>query len=538
MGIQGPLTAQALGRSPYDQDVVPGEGEDDPNTPNQQYDSRGRPINPETKRINRDIVRAHNEVMLVVGVAEPDNPHAASELEEKRQHYAYESHLGQRMIWATNRCFEMVGVFGVAGLRQRLLVYSKFSQIPCYELWQSRWDLSPVRDMFPGVPSSLLAHYIERRFLPPWTPWESSSGIKEKMARYCWKYFQIHLELFAIYQRLGLVSRYQLLPTWRFFIPFTQDSPINPMQPLTGYTPSAIMQWVGGVFISAAPVLAWAAIQSLWISLRPFFWGSILPHLPNPMRTGRGIEPLPPPVAQEAEVTPAEQEERAAQPGAESEAATTTPSRDAEDHNPTSPEDERSEPPVLSRRQSTVSAGINNEYDSDDDLHDVVSATLISFDVEATEATDLPQGLWSAELRPSTGPENSRVPLAPIYLATELSNLPSVLAAKVLSYSVIRVVLAPAEAMTLRLIARSFCLRNGLPVEGIQGSGLLQGANFTWLVNFLCVELTWLSLSGEIWSAASAISTWLHKSEEEWKEFEGKEWGDWLGPWFTSETYC
>ncbi|KAI6783021.1 uncharacterized protein J7T54_002183 [Emericellopsis cladophorae] len=458
MGIQGPLTAQALGRSPYDQDVVSGEGEVDPNTPNQQYDSRGRHINPETKRINRDIVRAHNEVMLVVGVAEPDNPHTASELEEKRQHYAYESHLGQRMIWATNRCFEMVGVFGVAGLRQRLLV--------------SKSDAP-----------NLLAHYIERRFLPPWTPWESSSGVKEKMARYCWKYLQIHLELFAIYQRLGLVSKYQLLPTWRFFIPFTQDSPITPMQSLTGYTPSAIMQW-------------------------------------------------------ETEVTPPEQEERAAQPGAESEAVTTTPSGDAEDHNPASPEGEPNEPPVLSRRQSTVSAGINNEYDSDDDLHDVVSATLISFDVEATETTDLPQGLWSAELRPSTGPENSRVPLAPTYLATELSNLPSVLAAKVLSYSAIRVVLAPAEAMTLRLIARSFCLRNGLPVDGIRGIGLMQGANFTWLVNFLCVELTWLSLSGEVWSAASAISAWLHKSEEEWKDFEGKEWGDWLGPWYTSETYC
>lgn len=62
--------------------------------------------------------------MLVVGVAEPENPHSATELESKRQHDAYETTLGFRLIWATKRCVEMVGVFGVNGLRQRILVGS------------------------------------------------------------------------------------------------------------------------------------------------------------------------------------------------------------------------------------------------------------------------------------------------------------------------------------------------------------------------------------------------------------------------------
>jgi hypothetical protein len=72
--------------------------------------------------MNKDIIRAHNEVMLVVGVAEPENPHSAPEYESRRQHDAYETGLGVRLIWATKRCVEMVGVFGVNGLRQRVLV--------------------------------------------------------------------------------------------------------------------------------------------------------------------------------------------------------------------------------------------------------------------------------------------------------------------------------------------------------------------------------------------------------------------------------
>lgn len=122
MGMQGPLTAQALGRSPYDPEPAEGEGDENPAATNQQYDVRGRPINPETKRINRNCIRAHNEVMLAVGVAEPEDSQTAQEYESNRQHDAYETNIGIRLIWASKRCIEMVGVFGINGLRQRILV--------------------------------------------------------------------------------------------------------------------------------------------------------------------------------------------------------------------------------------------------------------------------------------------------------------------------------------------------------------------------------------------------------------------------------
>lgn len=129
MGIHGPLTAQALGRSPYDPEPVEGDGlgstasgDEDDGEYVQQYDGRGRPINPETKRRNRDLIRAHNEVMLAVGVAEAENPQSAAENEDNRQHDAYETNIGIRLIWASKRCIEMAGVFGINGLRQRILV--------------------------------------------------------------------------------------------------------------------------------------------------------------------------------------------------------------------------------------------------------------------------------------------------------------------------------------------------------------------------------------------------------------------------------
>lgn len=108
-----------------------GEGPDDGQESTQQYDHRGRPINPESKRINKDIIRSHNEVMLVVGVAEPENPQSEPEAELKRQHFAYEEDIGTRVIWATKRCIDAVGIFGATGFRQRILVSPQAQDVVC-----------------------------------------------------------------------------------------------------------------------------------------------------------------------------------------------------------------------------------------------------------------------------------------------------------------------------------------------------------------------------------------------------------------------
>ncbi|VUC24649.1 unnamed protein product [Clonostachys rosea] len=520
MGMQGPLTAQALrkGRSPYD-DVVQGEGEDENHEPRQQYDHRGRPINPESKRINRDMIRSHNEVMLVVGVAEPENPPTApGEAELKRQHSEYEETTGSRLAWAAKRFIHGIGLFGLTGARERVLVYKRYSDTPFRDLYRmTRMKFSVSQYMFPGAPAGLLAQYFEQRFTPPWQVYDDFT-FKTYCMHEAWYYVIDHLQLYASFQRLGLISSTQLLPSWRYFIPFTDDSPMQCPPPLEDLTPQSLLQWVGGVLVSVTPFLLWTITQRLARDWKPIIWRRIIERLPNTMTYGRGIGPLPAlssptPVAVEVEI---EQEPPEQDPSPDENG----PAMDS-DQIPQS--SRRNEP---DRRQSVHSAGVVEEFASDDDDHEVVSATLISFDVEATDATDVPQGLWSAELRPSTGPDIRMLSGTPIYLSTMLTKLPALMAANIFNDQLIRLMIAPYEAMALRLSARAFCIGHGLPCDDIFSVHPLRGLNVTWLVNFLGFELLHLMLSGEVWSLFAYLSQSFHKSEDEWKEWkenEGKE---------------
>lgn len=180
----------AKGRSPYDE-VVDGEGEETHGEPAQQYDHRGRPINPDTKRINRDMIRAHNEVMLVIGVAEPENPYSGPEADSQRRHEAYEESVGLQLATPARRCVESVGILGLHGLRQRILVCLCISEavllmkkrlwlihapglhqiLPCaiLELFRrARTDFSFTRDILAGAPTAYLTDHMERKISYLW----------------------------------------------------------------------------------------------------------------------------------------------------------------------------------------------------------------------------------------------------------------------------------------------------------------------------------------------------------------------------------
>lgn len=115
-----PPSLHLQGRSPYD-DVVQGTGDPDPRDASQLYDDKGRPVNPETKRLNREIVRSHNEVMHVIGVAEPDPASNEAELLAARRYVMYEQDVGDRMGRLGDVLME-VGVWGAWGLRRRVMV--------------------------------------------------------------------------------------------------------------------------------------------------------------------------------------------------------------------------------------------------------------------------------------------------------------------------------------------------------------------------------------------------------------------------------
>jgi len=86
------------------------------------YDERGRPVNQETKRINKEVVRSHNEVMHVIGVVEPENGGVVdSQADARLKQQINGDKIGQR-LWDVGISFHLYGFWALNGLRQRLLV--------------------------------------------------------------------------------------------------------------------------------------------------------------------------------------------------------------------------------------------------------------------------------------------------------------------------------------------------------------------------------------------------------------------------------
>lgn len=89
----------------------------------QQYDQRGRPVNPGTRRINRDIIRAHNEVMLAIGVVEPEASwqETLDKQQSAKRHRQAETLIARRLLFV-NGVIEKGLVWLVSGMRQQIMV--------------------------------------------------------------------------------------------------------------------------------------------------------------------------------------------------------------------------------------------------------------------------------------------------------------------------------------------------------------------------------------------------------------------------------
>jgi hypothetical protein len=118
MGRLESLTSLALGRTPYEDTIVEDLGEVAPI--GQLYNEHGRPRNPETKRRERENVRAANEVMQVTGVVE-DALAAKAKATEYSIQKTQDTITGLR-IMEVGRAVLVAGVWGVLGLRRRILV--------------------------------------------------------------------------------------------------------------------------------------------------------------------------------------------------------------------------------------------------------------------------------------------------------------------------------------------------------------------------------------------------------------------------------
>ncbi|KAI1870625.1 uncharacterized protein JN550_005168 [Neoarthrinium moseri] len=549
MGRLGPLTSQALGRSPYD-DAVEGTGEDDPHEPERRYDEKGRIVNPETKRIIKNVIRAHNEVMLVIGVAEPEHSAGDSpEVAMAKEHQAYESETGRTLL-SIGRSLGILGIWGVHGVRQRIMLYQPYSNVEFWELAQyERQQYSLKQLLLTGLPSFVVMQGIH------WTRLSVDWVLKKPWVGGTLMWCQFHFHLFLTMQRLNLIPASKLFPGVKFFIPFTNTSPIAPPPPIGTLSPSSVGGWLNSLALNVAPYVAFFLCGRIWNAVHVHVWPHIQKRLPHPSRnpafhTRPFTMERHPTVSEETWQTVPESPtlgaaDREIRHGRNSDPAVVglDAVRDLPHHQGIHDMESFQDVPTLQalegqasaadnaiplgavRRQSTFSSrGGDQDYGTDEEDADIINPTLISFDVDTTESTEQPTGVWSAELRPSNGVEGRLVPKEePVYVVNPLTSLPSVLAADILTNLITYVLCAPFDAMAIRAAARAFARRRGHPMTNMYEISLLDAFSWRGWGNIIGLEIVRLLISGEIWAMTSILSQWLHVTDEEWREFHLEE---------------
>jgi hypothetical protein len=156
------------------------------------------------------------------------------------------------------------------------------------------------------------------------------------------------------------------------------------------------------------------------------------------------------------------------------------------------------EEPQRVRRETVLEI---EQDSSDEDDAEIAQATLISFDVEATESMDQSLGTWSAELRSANEPKQ----LKDIkYRVTGLTLLPTILATEGLREVIAGVLVMPLEAVMVRVIARAYRQSAGLSVSDMYR---LRERVPAFENLFLAFALQ-VTVTGVVWAGFSVGSQW------------------------------
>lgn len=476
--------------------------------------------------MNRDMVRAHNEVMQVIGVAEPDSGPTEAEKEAKRRYHEYEEVMGHRLL-RIGRSLEVGGVWGVNGFRARILVYRRYADISFFDLFRYERSQRSLSSMFlAGLPTFLTGHLLKMA-THFWGPMRRRKQWLGPVVAY----IRVHLQLYVFLQRVEIIPASKWFPPWTYFVPGMAMSPIAAPAPPEDLSAASLLRYAGAWCVNAVPFVSFVVWGQLWTRVTTFLWQEFYGRLPNTVHHRRFLPPPPPPPpVVTASVDPPQETGR--QPIDIPPARRDEILRDLDDmmnevddslrnvHDMIGQAATDEPSTALTRRPSGFSARGGDDFASDDDEDGGISATLISFDVEATDATDAPPGLWSAELRPSAG-EGPGLPAPPAtYVDTMLTRLPACLASDIFTVISSYVLVAPYEAMALRLVARSYRARMGLPCLDIYEPNIFAGMGWRGLANFFGVEFLHLSVAGEIWAMVTLFSQVFHLTEEEFREID------------------
>ena len=168
------------------------------------------------------------------------------------------------------------------------------------------------------------------------------------------------------------------------------------------------------------------------------------------------------------------------------------PTLQALEGRPTDPHNEAPPP----RQEAMFEMGRDS---SDEEDTEMAQATLISFDVEATEQMDNNLGGWSAELRSANEPKPS---IEVKYRVTGLTLLPTILATEGLREVVAGILVLPLEAVMVRIIARAYRQSAGLSVSDIYQLRELVPA----FENLFTAFTLQLAITGIVWAGFTIAS--------------------------------
>lgn len=318
-------------------------------------------------------------------------------------------------------------------------------------------------------------------------------------------------------QRLDLIPASQWFPDLKFFVPFSSSSPFSAPPLPESLDASSVSTWVAGLIGNLAPYATFYVCGCIWRSVCTSIRTRIRKRLPRP------IYNIPPNSRISIISNPTQREPIPESPtlgAADREIRHQTPEEDV----PTSlaldvPSSSEPIPIGSVRRRSTFSSR-GDDYGTDDEDSEMVNPTLISFDVDTSESTEPPTGVWSAELRPSYASDSrqGQPKEAPLYIVNPLTSLPSNLASEILADFATNFCTIILDSHAFPIVARAFAQRRGIPYDNMDVGGFLGGLSWQGVFNIIQLDVVRLLISGEVWGFTTILSQWLHVTEEEWKE--------------------
>lgn len=490
--------------------------------------------------------------MTVIGVAEPDNGVVEAQAEAAIRHHVRDDAVGRRLIFAAG-ILETSCIWGINGIRQRILLYKEYSNVSFYNMFTlARREQSTSAFFFGGLPSFAVSTLIDQGSLRlDASACPLSSAILARLG----SWIRLHLAIYTFFQRTGIISCSQWLPNWKFFVPGTSISPISiPPLPPT-FAPSGIRQWLGACCMALAPFAGLYVYTKVYSVVTRCLRIAIYKRLPRPTtntaatkrKALRDITPMANPFAEAMEIPVDDQLPPIIATDPTPSATPPPPPAPAAVDDPAvavtvavTVEDPAPNP--APRRQSTVSLRgtgpalqiAADDFGSDDEDAAEINTTLISFDVEASESTvenggsgnNNTPGTWSAELRPNILDISRSAALAgsgPVYRNNALTRLPAALATDVLTLAPARLIMTPIAAWAWLKLSREYMVRIGMSLEGVHGPGLWGMFTRQGCVNLFMTEAMLLLGLGEAWAVVVSLAWGYLMSEEEWNELEEEE---------------